>query len=63
MAQYQANYIVISRIKQALVNSLSYDATLRDNALHFLTEDCESDPNFQLDLLQIIRSFSLQAQS
>jgi hypothetical protein len=50
---------IILRIKQALANSLSLDANLRDEAMHFLIEECEPDPNFQLVLLQIIKSYSI----
>jgi len=53
MAQYQfqpdlfpSQDAIILRIKQALANSLSLDANLRDGAMHFLLEECEPDPNF-----------------
>lgn len=49
---------VINQIKLALANSLSLDSTLRDEALKFLIDECEPDPNFQLALLHIIKSYS-----
>ena len=36
----------ITEIKNALVNSLSLDAGLRDQAQNFLIKQCEPDPNF-----------------
>ena len=50
----------INEIKNALVNSLSLDAGLRDQAQNFLIKQCEPDPNFQTALLHIIKSYSTQ---
>ena len=50
----------ITDIKNALVNSLSLDAALRDQAQNFLIKQCEPDPNFQTALLHIIKSYSNQ---
>ena len=36
----------ITDIKNALVNSLSLDTALRDQAQNFLIKQCEPDPNF-----------------
>lgn len=46
----------ISQIKTALMNSLSNDAALRDEANQFLMKQCEPDPQFQIALLHIIKS-------
>lgn len=46
----------IKQIKSALVNSLSTDAALRDEANSFLIKQCEPDPQFQIALLHIIKS-------
>ena len=48
----------ISQIKTALINSLSMDAALRDEANQFLIKQCEPDPQFQIALLYIIKSRS-----
>ena len=48
----------IAEIKNALANSLSLDATLRDQAQNFLIKQCEPDPQFQIALLHIIKSYS-----
>ena len=48
----------IAEIKNALANSLSLDAALRDQAQNFLIKQCEPDPQFQTALLQIIKSYS-----
>ena len=50
----------ITDIKNALVNSLSLDAGLRDQAQSFLTKQSEPDPNFQTALLHLIKSSSSQ---
>ena len=48
----------IEQIKTALINSLSMDQNLRDQANLFLIKQCEPDPQFQIALLHIIKSFS-----
>ena len=42
------------QIKLALVNSLSMNEALRNQSLEFLTTHCETNPELQLALLNII---------
>ena len=44
----------IEQIKLALANSISMNDQLRNQALDFLTNQCEPNPEFQLALLYII---------
>ena len=46
----------IESIKTALVNTLSMDQGLRDQANQFLIKQCEPDPQFQIALLHIIKN-------
>ena len=48
---------VLEQIKIALKNSLSQDENLRKQAQEFLGKRCEPDPQFQLALLHLIKSY------
>ena len=46
--------MIEEQIKLALVNSLSLSESLRSQSLDYLTNHCETNPEIQLSLLNII---------
>ncbi len=48
----------IEQIKLALINSLSMNEQLRNQAMDFLTNQCEPNPEFQQALFHIITEHS-----